>query len=300
VVASGEDFADALSAAFLAGQNKGELVLTQTAQLPQTTSDYLSSMGYASNARPYVVDGGSQITDAVTAAVETAFNKNRSGSSTFPKVTVQRVRGGDRYGLGPALLALPGMTVGSTQSTGRTAIVASGVKFADALTMASLSYSQHFPLLLTDPNALPSSVDQALRSAQIQTVLLAGGTAAVSGAVESQIRATGANVVRFAGADRQDTAIKVADYAVANLGYKNTDVSLARGDDFPDALAGSQYSSYRLAPILLTETPDSLGARTDGWLRSHCNTLSQVWVFGGVAAISDRTGSQASSAVGSC
>jgi len=118
-------------------------------------------------------------------------------------------------------------------------------------------------------------------------VLLPGGTDAVSADVQRAIEAMGISVLRFPGADRTDTAVRLADWAIANASFSNTHANLARGDDFADALAGGPHGgSDGPAPIVLTLDPSSLGSTTRAWFATHAPTLTGGHLFGGTAAVS--------------
>jgi spore germination protein YaaH/putative cell wall-binding protein len=86
---------------------------------------------------------------------------------------------------------------------------------------------------------------------------------------------------RLAGTSRYETAIKVSQEGWEQAGA----VVLARGDDFPDALAGAVLanSSQASGPLLLTET----GTLTDGVL-SEIKRLQakKVYILGGTGAVS--------------
>src|SRR5207302_6867354 len=115
---------------------------------------------------------------------------------------------------------------------------ASGTAFPDALVSGAMGYASAFPVLITDPSTLSGQTRDALSSLGIKTVLIPGGTAAVSSTVESSITSMGIATHRFAGVNRSDTAAKVADYERDNLGFGNDMVDIARGDDPGDSLSG--------------------------------------------------------------
>jgi putative cell wall-binding protein len=232
---------------------------------------------------------------------------------------VLRIMGTDRYDTArrTAEFVGPG-AVGTADPTGggalRTAVVANGLGFADALAAGPLSYAgaaaaaagnqNGFPTLLTGAAALAPEAEAALRSLGIQQVILPGGTAAVGPAVESRLRGLGITVIRLAGADRTATAAAVARFAVGDspgypvgLAFDRSAVTLARGDGFADALAGAAYAGDRAIPLLLTTTPDALGAATVGYLQSVAGVTSSVTAFGGSGAVTANALSAALSAL---
>ncbi|MFZ3132294.1 MAG: cell wall-binding repeat-containing protein [Desulfosporosinus sp.] len=88
------------------------------------------------------------------------------------------------------------------------------------------------------------------------------------------------NPVRIAGADRIDTAIKIALNGWPN---GSSTVILSRSDDFPDALAGVPLAHKNKAPILLT-SPRSLDPRVRDALKGL--NPSRIILLGGEAALS--------------
>jgi putative cell wall-binding protein len=272
VLTTGERFPDALSGAYVAGLSRAPILLTRQATLPDATAQALETMHTAH----VVIVGG---TDAVSDAVEADLQSRR--------ITTERVAGGDRYETAAAAGNRAGPVGPGTIGGARTAIVASGENFPDALAAGPLSYADRLPILLTPKAALATATSDALSSLAIQQVLLPGGTAAVSADVQRSIEAMGIPVIRFSGADRTDTAVRVADWSIANAAFSSTHANLARGNDFADALAGGPHAgSDGPAPILLTLDPASLGATTRAWFADHAPTLDGGHIFGGYAAVS--------------
>lgn len=123
-------------------------------------------------------------------------------------------------------------------------------------------------------------------TAAIGTVgLLAAGLAIPAGAGEIETHTDGDAVpaVRYAGDDRFDTAALIAtDDTDARATFDTDDVILARGDLFPDGLAGSLLSGAVDAPVLLT-LPDVLPDTTQAALDEL--DPATVHVLGGPDAV---------------
>src|SRR6185312_6999796 len=192
-----------------------------------------------------------------------------------------------RYDTAAQVSAIPPAShVGSAPGGGPTAVLASGANFPDALVSGPMGYASGFPIELTDPSSLSSQTRQSLQSLGIKTVLIAGGTAALSSTVESQVKALGITTQRFAGNDRTDTAAQLAAYEVQQLGFSTAAIDLARGDDPGDSLAGAPYGGVSKTPLLLTESPTVLGQYDVSFLESESGTLGSGTIFGGTAAVS--------------
>ena len=96
-----------------------------------------------------------------------------------------------------------------------------------------------------------------------------------------RVRPAATSVARIAGANRYATAARLSASAYPSGA---TDVMIATGADFPDALAGSAAAGMRGMPILLT-TRSQLPNET----KSELNRLNpaRIWVLGGTSVISE-------------
>ncbi len=285
VMASGADFPDALAASYLAGASAAPVVLTQADQLTAAARQALEATGVSG---VLLVGGTNAVSGTVVTELETLG------------YTVDRIAGGNRYATARAIAeSVPVAQIGSLDDTiGRTALLASGVAFPDALSGGPLAYDSAFPMLLTSPTTLSADAETAITNLGIQQVVILGGTTAVSPAVEAELVALGVDVRRIAGLNRTQTATEIADVAVAELGFSTSHVNIARGDDFPDALSGSGNAGSEKALILLTEQPDTLGDAATTWLGTHADTLTTIDIYGGPAAITDATVNDAELAAG--
>ena len=194
VIASGEDFPDAMAAGTAAGRLEAPLLLTRKATLPGVVAAELRRL---SPGQIYLVGG----TGAVSAAVATTL------ASSAPHVHVTRISGSDRYGTAEAVARF---TAGGVF---KRAFVVSGETFADGPAGGTAAATVNGPLLLTARTSLPAATRRALAAGKPDSVILVGGTGVMAAAVESQIKTLlpQAVVHRFAGADRYATADLVFD-----------------------------------------------------------------------------------------
>lgn len=161
-----------------------------------------------------------------------------------------------------------------------TVYVASGADFPDALAAAARAGSLGGPVLLVKPASVPSVTAVELDRLQPQTVVVVGGTGAVSAVVEDQLESLlpDATVTRRAGANRYETAAAISsDLPSAEVVY------VATGVDFPDALAGAARAASLDAPVLLVR-PDLVPSAT----RAELDRLgpARIVVLGGPLAVS--------------
>lgn len=290
LLATGNNFPDALASSYLAGWLGVPILLTDTNQVPTETNSALETLG----TNTITLLGGAS---AISAQVETSL-RNRG-------FLVDRISGPTRYDTALAVAKTPPSSYVATINGEKTAILASGTGFADAIAASPLAYASKVPLLLTAPTALSSQARQGLVELGIQRVLILGGTAAVSQAVEDSVRGLPANVTRLAGSDRTETAVAIANYELgAGLGFSTARVNLARGDNGglgADALAGGPFAGTDKSPVLLTASPtvlDGAGGANTAWLKGHASTLTSGHIFGGTSAVSKSVEDSAAFAAG--
>lgn len=274
VVARADLFADALAGSYLAGALGAPMLLTPSDRLdPITAAKLGSGDGNLDAADVYLVGG----TDALGPQVEQAL--------TDAGHRVHRIGGADRNETAADIATgAPGATVGVLDGE-RTAILARNDQFPDALVAGALAYGHALPLLLTGRTALPDATRTALGSLGIQHVLIAGGPDAVGEEVATVLSDEGITTTRLAGPTRTGTAVAFARFATAELGFRTAAMSLARGDDFPDALALSAFAGRERGPVLLTVSTAELGEDAAGHLRDSASCEPQtLYVAGGPVA----------------
>ena len=165
-LATGENFADAMSISPVAFKEKGILFLTNQASLNPATKNALLAL----NAKKVIILGGEL---AVSAAVETQLNNLG--------ILTERIYGSDRYKtnieINKRLIA--------TTSPGT--IVASGGSFADALSGGVMATRFNQPLVLVEPNSILPTTKTYLNSLGLKEITVLGYTLAVSDAVYGQL-----------------------------------------------------------------------------------------------------------------
>lgn len=168
------------------------------------------------------------------------------GEVSLAELEVDRISGADRYATALAL---------STQTYpggADTVFVASGTSFPDALSISSAVALTGGPLLLTAQSTLRADVLAEVERLNPSTIYIAGGTGVISTAVESQLQATGASVVRLSGGDRYATSRAVIGQFFDNPGGYS-DLYLVTGSNFPDALSAGAAAGVGGMPMLLVD-----------------------------------------------
>ncbi len=266
VIATGENFADALGGASLAGAVGGPLLLTQKGSLP---ADVIKEVQSLSPAKAYVLGG----TGAVGANV-IADIKNKCGVST-----VIRIEGSSRYETASKAAAETIKLLGGAYE-GK-AFVATGANFPDALGASPLSAAKGIPVVLANPKEAGVTLPAGVTSA-----IILGGDGAVSSKIEASLKSKlgSTKVSRIAGGDRFGTAAEVAKFGVSQLGLTFDGVGIATGMNFPDAL-GAGPALGEMGTVLLLAKPAGLPSSTRTVLQANRDSISKVHFFGGTGAI---------------
>ncbi len=194
---------------------------------------------------------------------------------------VRRIGGADRY---ETAMRISRDTFASGDAS--VAVLASGETFPDALAASGLAGAYRAPLLLTRRASLPSGLVAEFERLGVRTVVIVGGTGAVSRDAETSLRLAGLGVERIGGADRYETAARVAERIRTLRGGATPLALVARGDTFPDALALAPAAYETSSPVLLTR-PDALSPAAASALRSLAP--DRVIVAGGPGAITPST-----------
>ena len=230
VLAAAGTFADAVAGTPLAAANDAPLLLTDSGQLSPATEREIARLGATT---AIVLGGTAAITEAVVSRLEVIG------------VSASRVAGDSRYETALAIAE-------ELEVTDRFVLANAG-SFADALAAGPLAAADDRAILLTDTDALPEDVADALDGAD---VVIAGGSAAVSATVAQQVTDSGATVARADGATRYATAAALTARAV-EAGASAATAYVVTGEALPDALSAGAVAA-RTGGVLVLLQPDSL------------------------------------------
>lgn len=298
IVVSGDDFPDALAASVLSRALHAPILLTSSDGLDADVSSFIAANGIT---RAHIVGGAAAVSSETEATLR-----------AVPGITdVQRHAGADRYetAVAAAEAAAAASAAGgsarvaagalcSTQTS--TAILASGTSFADAMIAGPLAYRGRHPVLLTERDALPEATLSWLTANGVAQVVIVGGEAAVGASVRAALAAAGIGTVPISGANRYDTAARLAKHlmsltqaaraASAWTGscFHDSVIGLASGLGFPDALAAAPLLGNMGAPLLLTgaDLPaETLAYVADGHLAAN-PAGEPIIAIGGYSAVS--------------
>ena len=281
VMVSGRSWPDAVVAAPVAGALGAPVLMTPPRTLRDDAAAFLQRTSVTDVVVVGSTSGANAVGDAVVAALEGLG------------IAVERVGRADRYATG-VVAARQISPVGEMPGFGTTAIIANGDVFADALVAGPFAARGPHPMLLTPRDRLHPGVAEYLSEAGISHVVLMGGTAALSEAVERSIASAGIVVTRLAGATRFDTAVKAARlvdgrYAEGSQRcFTSERIGLARARVPFDSFSAGPLLGRLCAPLLLVD-PDNIPPDTAAYLDEARETNPSVGlrVFGGDAAVSE-------------
>ena len=254
VVATGMNFPDSLSGAYLANVKDAPILLISEKEAANVRS-YISA-NLEKGGTIYILGGEGVVKDSWL-----------SGLGSFHK---KRLAGSTRYETNLEVLKEVGYNGGDI-------LIATGLNYPDSLAGSSVA----MPILLVKGNTLMPEQTAYLKGLGGKlNCYIAGGTGAVSAEMEKTLRANGTIARRFAGTDRYETSRMIAEEFFA----KSDMAILAVGSNFPDGLSVGPLAAKVNAPILLTNNgakSESSQAFTD----SH--GIKSGIVIGGPALISD-------------
>lgn len=255
IVTTGKNFADALSGSYLAAVKNAPILLTngKTANV-EVLHNYIKA-NLKEGGIIYLL-GGERAVPANAAAID--------------GYTVERLEGATRYETNLAILEEAGIS-------GTELIVATGKEFTDSLSASAAGR----PILLVKPDASLTEEQKAVaEKVKGGRVYIVGGENAVSAAYEEELAAY-AEIERIAGANRQETSVKIAEtfFADANKAL------MANAQKFPDALCGGTLAAAKKIPLILTEdgNTDTVAEYTEK------NGIKSGYVLGGDAALAEES-----------
>ena len=282
ILARADQFADALASSGLAAEVDGPVLLTDPTFLDGRVLDEIRRLGAT---KAYLAGGEAALAPAVQDALLDAG------------IQVERLAGASRFDtailIAEEIVELGGLVDG--------VVVARADDFADALGGANLATYARTPIMLSDrdgvPQAVLDAIDELVAGPQ-PTAFVAGGTAALSAAVDADLATAGVTPVRVAGADRYDTARRFADAAVGATDATVNPTWLASGVNFPDALSAGVGAFFDGGVLLLVD-PTSLAnsPAVADHLDDNAQAIDRVVIAGGSAAVSPQVAQQVLDAI---
>ncbi len=257
IIASGQNFPDALAGAPLAYKLDAPILLTKKDSLPEQTMEMIEELG----AKKVIILGG-------TGAVSDDVKKSME---IINSVEVERISGASRYETAVKIAERLG---GSPEK----AVIANGSNFPDALAIAPYAAKNGYPILLIKEKSktINEPTAKLLKDKEIIQTIVAGGTSAVTDAVLEELPGG----KRISGKDRYATSVEI----IKELDLPTENIYTATGRSFADALTGSVLAAKKGTSILLVDDKERPVVSE---LVSQRN-LSNFQVLGGRSAVNDK------------
>lgn len=154
-------------------------------------------------------------------------------------------------------------------------VIANGMDFPDALSVAAHAAKEGLPILLTQKDALPKATKDAIANLKATNSLVIGGKAAVTKEVERLLP----KVTRLSGSDRYKTNVAVNKH----FGLDSKHLYVATGQNYADALTGGVLAAKGESAILLVhhKVPKDVSAYI------KAKKVKRLTIFGGENAVSE-------------
>ena len=270
IVATGLDFHDALVAVPLASAYDAPLLLTTDKQVTKQTEAELARL----KATKVIIVSTN---GAVGSKVKTALAKYNptmiSGKNCFETASKVATALQKKAGKAPD-----------------TIFFATDSAFADALSASPVAAIKNAPIIyLKNKGSIDSATANYLKSVKgkVKNAYIIGGDGVISNAMMKNVATAlgltvNKNVVRVAGANRYETCVAV------NKKFKSVvssdGICVAKGLDFPDALAGGVYAAKTRQALFLADGKKLQDVQIN-YLKSK--NAGKLTVFGGTGAVSD-------------
>ena len=278
ILATGFDFHDALAAVPLASAYNAPLLLADR--------DNLSAKTLAEIKR---LKAKNIIVVATTNAKDANGNSAAIGKNVYKQLSsykVTKITGSSYYETAKNVAKNLKTKTGKNPTS---VFITTDKNYADALSASPVAAILNAPIIYVKPTgALDSNTKNYLASIKksVKDVYIVGGVNAVSKSVEKSVLSVlgKKSATRFAGDDRYETCIKINKAFASNLTGKA--VCIAKGYNFPDALAGGVFAAKQKAPLFLADKLDAKATIS----KTQTNYLyiknpSKLYIFGGETAV---------------
>jgi len=252
ILASGEQYPDALSISAYAGATETPILLTKAKTMPLSTQQELNDLQQKGALHTIIVGGEAVVSGATLGSL-----------NSVP----QRLFGNDQYDTAAAIFSFARSVL-----TSQTAYLVTGENFPDALAVGSLAAKQNAGIVMTQRPCLPASTYALLSTASLLKVVIVGGSVVVPDHIKQILEGTAPNkppgllggeiIVVDPGHGTPDPG------AVGPAGTKEKDGNLAMAQKLATLLraAGAQ--------VYLTRTGDASPASSD--YNQHNDLWSRV------------------------
>ncbi len=266
VLATGLDYKDALIAVPLANAYKAPLLLTAQNQVTNQTEAELKRLKAT---KVIIVSTNGAVGSKVITALKKYNPTVIEGKTCFETATKVASALQKKTGKAPD-----------------TVFFATDSSYADALSASPVAAVKNAPIIYLNNNKIDDKTAAYLKTVKgkVKNAYIIGGDGVISNAMMKKVATAlglkaGSTVQRVAGANRYETCVAVNNKFKSVL--TGTGICVAKGLDFPDALAGGVYAAKMKQPLFLAD--NKLQENQVKYLVSK--KAKSVTVFGGTGAL---------------
>lgn len=285
IVASGENFPDALAASSLVGAYDCPLIATNGEALSPEARGQLCRLGVT---KVFILGSSNAISDEVEAAI-----RDLNGG-----IETERLEGDTRVETAIAIAD----EVRSVNDSSDTCILAKSSNFPDALAISAWAAHTSSPIYYSENGGIDEETKQAILDEGFSKVVVLGSEDGDDGIKQEAVQELGLSAIRLAGPDRYYTAATVLGWTTGEyesspdpenrLSYDG--LVVATGENFPDALVSANITNrYHSALVLINGTLED-GDRTvtteyviPDWIVPQKESIEHAFVLGSDAAVSE-------------
>ncbi|NEU05042.1 cell wall-binding repeat-containing protein [Clostridium senegalense] len=256
IIASGEGFADALSAAPLAKKYDAPIILTEYKGLNENAKEELERL----KVKEVIIVGGIG-----------AISSNTENEIKNLDIKTRRIAGNSRFDTSLQVAK----EIGSENGI----VVVNGYNFGDALSISSIAANKGMPILLTKPENLSNDIKTFINNSGYSKSYIVGGNSVVGKNVEYNLK----NCKRICGYDRYATNAAILNEFVDEINLES--VYVVSGSNYPDALSVSSLAAKINAPLMLASSQVDMSMLN--FMNKNIDNIKNVNVIGGKSVVNN-------------
>ncbi len=253
IIAPGMSYPDALCAGPLAAKNNAPILLARNESL--SSQSELKNLLSSLKVKKAIIVGGPTV-------LSTSFENGIKAMS----ISTERLGGLDRYETS--------VKIAQAVGTNGEVAIATGAGFADSLSISAVAGVRKMPILLTEKSVLTGTVKNYLDKQSITRSYIIGGTTVISDSVAKSVKGP----ERIGGSNRYETNEKIFNKFKGSL--TSSEMFMALGTNFPDALSISALAAQKKSFVLLTNTT-AVEAPVMNVVTKNRSSISKMYIVGG-------------------
>lgn len=255
IIATGENFPDALTSSTLAKKLNAPILLTEKNKLNENTKNELKRL----NVKKVYLIGGNGV---IGTEVENEL-KNM-------KISTTRIYGKDRFETS--------VKIAEKLDNVKELVIVTGEDFPGALYMAPIAAKKGIPIILVPKDEVPDSIKKFVKGKNISKSYIIGEQDLISDSVASGLP----NPDRIYGIDRYDRNLAALYRFASEINFST--IYVATGENFPDALAGSVVAAQTGSPIFLVNK--TMAYRSKDFIKQKIAQIKNINLLGGEQVVS--------------